>query len=438
MTGVLKRAHPLQRDRATDVDVGRRDVDPELDPQRTPQLQLRLERHPPAGGDGVACEHGDVVDALTGSRWYPARPRPTCASRAPASRPPDRAQPSRCSPVSISSRSSCSTSAAPCSPAAARPQSAVLPTSTARAPSASATRTSDPRRMPPSTQHLEAVAGRVHDLAAARRASPARGRAGAHRGSRRRHRPRRARPRARRPRRSSTPLTHHGHAEARHELLDVAPVERRIDDVEPRRRRYPRSRARTTVGHVVLGHRPRRSRRSRSREPTHREVDREHDRGEPGLERLGDQLVGQAPVAEDVDLVGTGRRPGAAAATAAGVAVANEERQRPQPAAAAARAIPSSPSACAVAWYATGATTSGAASSCPRTVVAAVARSMPASTRGRKRWRPYASTLARSVRSSPAPPTKYSTPGRIEALVRERLDVRQRDRRRHTPEPNRG
>ena len=43
MALVLEGAHPLQRDPAADVDVGRGDVDPELDAQRTAELELLLE-----------------------------------------------------------------------------------------------------------------------------------------------------------------------------------------------------------------------------------------------------------------------------------------------------------------------------------------------------------------------------------------------------------
>src|SRR4051794_10550978 len=64
---------------------------------------------------------------------------------------PQPAQPSSCMPRSISRRKISSTSRTPCSPAAARPQSTGRPISAALAPSASAFRTSVPRRTPPST-----------------------------------------------------------------------------------------------------------------------------------------------------------------------------------------------------------------------------------------------------------------------------------------------
>ncbi len=50
---VLEGAHSLKRDAATDVDVGRRDVDPELDAQRTPERELLLELSLREDVDGV-------------------------------------------------------------------------------------------------------------------------------------------------------------------------------------------------------------------------------------------------------------------------------------------------------------------------------------------------------------------------------------------------
>ena len=60
--------------------------------------------------------------------------------------------------------------------------------------------------------------------------------------------------------------------------------------------------------------------------PTHRQVDGEEDGREARVERLGDQLVGDAVVAEDVDLEEADAS-GAAAATSAVLAVENVERQ---------------------------------------------------------------------------------------------------------------
>ena len=54
MALVLEGAHALQRNSAADVDVGRGDVDPELDPQRPAELQLLLEPALRQHVDGVA------------------------------------------------------------------------------------------------------------------------------------------------------------------------------------------------------------------------------------------------------------------------------------------------------------------------------------------------------------------------------------------------
>ena len=68
MPFVLEGAHALKRDPATDVDVGRGDVDPELHPERTPEGELRFER---AGGkdvNGVPGELGAAHGATRASR----------------------------------------------------------------------------------------------------------------------------------------------------------------------------------------------------------------------------------------------------------------------------------------------------------------------------------------------------------------------------------
>ena len=68
VAGILKGAHPLQWDAAADVEVGRGDVDAELDPERPPELQLGLE---PAGGkdvDGVAGEGLDHGPTILGAK----------------------------------------------------------------------------------------------------------------------------------------------------------------------------------------------------------------------------------------------------------------------------------------------------------------------------------------------------------------------------------
>jgi hypothetical protein len=61
VAGVLEGAHPLQRDPPADVDVRRRDVDPELDAQRATERELPLE---PALGkdvDGVSRQLFDLA-----------------------------------------------------------------------------------------------------------------------------------------------------------------------------------------------------------------------------------------------------------------------------------------------------------------------------------------------------------------------------------------
>jgi hypothetical protein len=62
---ILKGPHPLQRDCPSDVDIGRRDVDPEFHAQRPPELQLRLEASCRQQVDGVPGErlqtHGEPM-----------------------------------------------------------------------------------------------------------------------------------------------------------------------------------------------------------------------------------------------------------------------------------------------------------------------------------------------------------------------------------------
>jgi hypothetical protein len=76
------------------------------------------------------------------------------------------------------------------------------------------------------------------------------------------------------------------------------------------------------------------------------------------------------------------------------------------PAAAAARAVAASPSGWHMRWKAVGATSSGIDTGVPRTVVRVVVVLTSTSMRGRSCQRANASTLSRSVRSSPAPPAK--------------------------------
>ena len=76
------------------------------------------------------------------------------------------------------------------------------------------------------------------------------------------------------------------------------------------------------------------------------------------------------------------------------------------PAAAAARAIPGSPSAWAMRCRRDGRDENGIHTGLPRTVVAALVALTSTMTRGGDGAGENASTLARSVRSSPAPPAK--------------------------------
>ena len=111
--------------------------------------------------------------------------------------------------------------------------------------------------------------------------------------------------------------------------------------------------------------------------------------------------------------------------------MANVERQKAEPTAAAARARPSSPSGCAIRWYATGATTTGEATAWPSTVVSVDADSIPQSTRWRRRHSANAATFPRSVRSRPGPAGEELGPVGIHSRERERLDIRERERRLH-------
>ena len=64
---VLERAHPLQRDRAADVDVGGGDVDAELDAQRPSERQLRLQPALREHVDGVPRQVGESHGATLSS-----------------------------------------------------------------------------------------------------------------------------------------------------------------------------------------------------------------------------------------------------------------------------------------------------------------------------------------------------------------------------------
>ena len=91
MPRVLECAHALERDRAADVDVGRRDVDPELHPQRPAELELLLEA---ARGQNVDRVAGEIFHAIAGLDYpgtgaLPEKTRPEAAAhpQAQTSRP---------------------------------------------------------------------------------------------------------------------------------------------------------------------------------------------------------------------------------------------------------------------------------------------------------------------------------------------------------------
>ena len=73
-------------------------------------------------------------------------------------------------------------------------------------------------------------------------------------------------------------------------------------------------------------------------------------RREAGVDRLRDQLVRDAVVAKDVHLEEAGAVRAPPPRPRPALALEKVERQSAEPAAAAARAIPSSPSACAIRW----------------------------------------------------------------------------------------
>jgi hypothetical protein len=58
MAGALERGHPLERNRMPYVDIGRRDVDAELDAERPPARKLPLELPLGEHVHRVACEAG--------------------------------------------------------------------------------------------------------------------------------------------------------------------------------------------------------------------------------------------------------------------------------------------------------------------------------------------------------------------------------------------
>ena len=204
--------------------------------------------------------------------------------------PPGDGQPQSASASSSSSRRSSSTRRAPSSPPTARPQSSGRPTSTARAPRASATSTSVPAaRRRPSAPRLAAtasttsgsasmLAGDAVELAAAVVGDDHPGGAVLDR--------ERARPRP-----VSTPLTSTGSSARPAQRLEVAPGER-----WDRRARRPRRRDAGSIRAASPPALGTSSGRDREAGPQvalaaarRRGVDGQHDRLEPGLDRLVDQ-----------------------------------------------------------------------------------------------------------------------------------------------------
>ena len=344
--------------------------------------------------DGASCRHGgwrrsgppnevrgrEVGDGAAAGEMERDRRAPRAGARAPAR--------------------------APSSPPAARPQSGIRPASTALAPRASAVATSVPRRMPPSksTSSRSPTASTIGRQRLERRAS--RRRADGRRGSRRRCPPAPCSAAQDGILGIEDPLDDDGHGKRRGKPLQVRPVERRVEEVE-RFACRARVERRRTAGSVPSSN-DQWIRRSRSRGPTHGQVDGEEDGAEAGVDRLRDQLVGDAVVAKDVDLEEPRRsralrprpQPGSRLRTSRG---RTPSRRLPQPG----QGPPPHPDApCAGrrpeprrpvrrrAW--------------PRTVVSVDADSMPQRTRWRRRHAANAATFSRSVRSAPAPPARYS------------------------------
>ena len=102
----------------------------------------------------------------------------------------------------------------------------------------------------------------------------------------------------------------------------------------------------------------------------------------------------------------TQRGPWLPAAISAWVLVVSVETHMRAPAFAAARAVATSPSGSISRCIAKGATPSGEETGVPSRVVAVLTSATSTSMRGRKRQREYEARFARSVTSSPAPPSK--------------------------------
>ena len=333
--------------------------------------------------------------------------------------------------MASSSRRSSSTSRAPSSPRAARPQSGIRPASTARAPRASAVATSVPRRMPPSKQHLEPVADRVDDrrqrlerrhhavelTAAVVRDDDARGAVlGSEDGILG----------------VEHSLDDDRHGQRRGKPLQVGPVERRVEEVErfacrARVERLPDGGQRAVVERPVDP--PLAVARADDGQ-----VDGEEDGAEAGVDRLRDQLVGDAAVAKDVDLEEPRRsralrprpQPGSPSRTSRG--------RTPSPTAAAARASALLPVRMRHPLVGDRSHDDGRGDAWPSTVVSVETDSIPQRTRWRRRHaRECGDVLARAS-APPLPRRRGTRPSRGSIRASgERLDVGERQRRLHRP-----
>ncbi len=127
----------------------------------------------------------------------------------------------------------------------------------------------------------------------------------------------------------------------------------------------------------------------------------QHDRGRPAFAHASDQCQGRILVLARVELEPGDR-------TGDGGQVLERrvwlvETSIPAPTPAAARAVAASPSGWASLWAAIGATSSGAESRWPSTVVPVSGDCDPASTRGTRKCARHAAVFARWVTSSRAP-----------------------------------
>ena len=353
----------------------------------------------PRSGDGErrGCDDQDGDDPLHACRVVGLPDAPTRSRRDLGRR--DAAQ-QAAARFRISARRISSTWRAPSSPSAASPQSTARAASTARAPSASALTTSAPRRMPPSTSTSIAPVDRLDHLGQRVDRRRRRRRAGGRRGWRRRCAAAPCSHASARVLGGQHALDDSGMPASRRDSLQVVPGERRRDHLERLGGVTPPRPSDATV--MSAGSRTPCARRARGcRAPVRRSSARA--RRNPAVAGLRDQVTRHA-ARRGRRRAGTSaarrRRPPRPVST-----VASVERHMIVPASRAARAVATSPSGCATRWNATGATSSGIETSCAEHRRRRAARlATSTSMRGRSTQRRYASTLSRSVTSSPAPP----------------------------------